>query len=193
MATIGPQLRKAREAKGVTISEAAHKTKILPQILEDLEKDDFKRMAAPMYTRGFIKIYSEYLGLDPEAMLAEWAGEEPAETRETPEQPSAGRRWRLPPWIRNLPANIRFGRFAKKKLTPRLRLTLIIASAAAVLVLLLLLILSSCGASRGIPAETALPAERGSNLIAPPPEVYLEGPDTVRTDIRTREGGEAPE
>ena len=30
-----------------------------------MERDDFSRMAAPIYAKGFIRLYAEYLGLDP--------------------------------------------------------------------------------------------------------------------------------
>lgn len=39
------------------------------EILEQLEADEFDRLAAPAYTKGFLKLYSEYLGLDSQAMV----------------------------------------------------------------------------------------------------------------------------
>ena len=53
---IGPTLRQAREAKGMTTSEVARVTRMMVQLVEDLEKDDFGRIAAPIYGRGFIKL-----------------------------------------------------------------------------------------------------------------------------------------
>jgi len=70
MATIGEQFKAAREAKGASESEAATATKILTKIIVAMEADDFSVMAAPTYAKGFIRLYAEYLGLDPDPLVA---------------------------------------------------------------------------------------------------------------------------
>ncbi len=70
MNSLGSQLRTAREAKGVTPSEAAEATHIKVQIIEDLEQNRFHRTYAPIYAKGFIRLYAEYLGLAPSDLLA---------------------------------------------------------------------------------------------------------------------------
>ena len=72
MATIGQQFKAAREAKGASESEAATATKILTKIIVAMEADDFSVMAAPTYAKGFIRLYAEYLGLDPDPLVAEY-------------------------------------------------------------------------------------------------------------------------
>ena len=72
MATLGQILKEAREKKGVTASQAAAATRMKIQTVEALERDDFSRMAAPMYSKGFIKLYAEYLGLDPAPLVREY-------------------------------------------------------------------------------------------------------------------------
>ena len=72
MATLGQILKEAREKKGVTASQAAAATRMKIQVVEALERDDFSRMAAPMYAKGFLKLYSEYLGLDPAPLIREY-------------------------------------------------------------------------------------------------------------------------
>ena len=69
---LGKTLRQAREEKGLTISQVAEATRMMTQIIEDLEREDFRRIAAPIYGRGFIKLYAEYLGLDPEPLIQEF-------------------------------------------------------------------------------------------------------------------------
>lgn len=69
--SIGRQLREARERKGVSLSEAAAATRIKPTQLEAMERGDFSSMAAPLYLKGFIKIYSKYLHLDTESLIQE--------------------------------------------------------------------------------------------------------------------------
>jgi len=42
------------------------------QQIEALEREDFSRIAAPIYGRGFVKLYCEALGLDPQPLVAEF-------------------------------------------------------------------------------------------------------------------------
>ena len=72
MGTVGETLRNARLAKGVTASQAALVTRIKVQTIECLENDDFSKLAAPIYCKGFIKIYAEYLGLDPAPLIDQY-------------------------------------------------------------------------------------------------------------------------
>lgn len=69
MEDIGPIFKAARLKKKVTASQAAAATRMKVQHVEALERGDFSRMAAPMYAKGFIKIYAEYLGLDPMPLI----------------------------------------------------------------------------------------------------------------------------
>ena len=70
--SFGQTLRAAREAKGITPSELAKRTHILVQIVEGLENEDFRKIAAPIYGRGFVKLYCETVGLDPKPFQAEF-------------------------------------------------------------------------------------------------------------------------
>ena len=72
MATLGEQFKAARQAKGALESEAATATKILTKVIIAMEADDFSVMAAPTYAKGFIRLYAEYLGLDPDPLVAEY-------------------------------------------------------------------------------------------------------------------------
>lgn len=72
MPTLGQTLRAAREQKKVTASQAAAATRIKVQHIEALEGDDFSQIAAPMYAKGFIRLYADYLGLDPAPMIREY-------------------------------------------------------------------------------------------------------------------------
>ena len=72
MLEFGKTLRAAREAKGITISQIAEKTHMLVQIVEGLEKEDFTKIVAPIYGRGFVKLYCEAVGLDSRALVEEF-------------------------------------------------------------------------------------------------------------------------
>jgi len=67
--SIGETLREARHNKRATLEDASRATKIKFDILEQLEADEFDRIAAPAYTKGFLKLYSEYLGLDSHTII----------------------------------------------------------------------------------------------------------------------------
>ena len=72
MIEFGETLRKAREAKGLSTSDIANKTHIMVQLVEALEREDFSRIVAPIYGRGFVKLYCETVGLDPKPLVAEF-------------------------------------------------------------------------------------------------------------------------
>jgi cytoskeletal protein RodZ len=81
MATLGEQLRTAREAKGLTQAEAGDATNILTKVIAALEDDDFSDIAAPTYAKGFIRLYAGSLGLDPVPFIQEYLEKNPAKPR----------------------------------------------------------------------------------------------------------------
>lgn len=87
MASIGKTFREAREKKGVDLSRAAAQTRILHKHLEMMEHDDFSRMPAPMYAKGFIRMYAEYLGIDPAPLIQEYLEVHLGESSGRPETP----------------------------------------------------------------------------------------------------------
>jgi cytoskeletal protein RodZ len=72
MQTIGEQLRLARLARDASIAEAAKATAMRGRYLEALEADDFDALPSPVQTRGFLRNYAAYLGLDPADLLAQF-------------------------------------------------------------------------------------------------------------------------
>lgn len=72
MIEFGKTLRQAREAKGLTPEDIAEKTHMMIQQVVDLENDNFNRIAAPIYGRGFVRLYCEQVGLDPKPMIEEF-------------------------------------------------------------------------------------------------------------------------
>ncbi len=69
MIEFGQTLRKAREAKGLTQRQIANTTHLMLQIIDDLENEKFSKIAAPIYGRGYVKIYCEVLGIEPAPLL----------------------------------------------------------------------------------------------------------------------------
>lgn len=72
MIEFGATLRAAREAKGITPAQLAQSTHLMIQQIEALEREDFSKIAAPIYGRGFVRLYCEAVGLDPQPLIAEF-------------------------------------------------------------------------------------------------------------------------
>lgn len=62
----GPLLRQIREAVGVELREVAERSKIGMAYLQALENEQFQRLPAQVYVRGFLAEYARALGLDAE-------------------------------------------------------------------------------------------------------------------------------
>lgn len=69
---LGQHLRKARESRKLTTSQVAAATHMKMQTVEAIEQEDFSRMPAAIYCKGFIKLYAEYMGMDPDPLTREY-------------------------------------------------------------------------------------------------------------------------
>ena len=65
MPTLGDALREARASRNLTLGEVEEATKIRKKYLQALEEEDYAALPAPVYARGFLQAYAEYLGIDP--------------------------------------------------------------------------------------------------------------------------------
>jgi cytoskeletal protein RodZ len=66
---LGAVLRTAREAKFIDLARVERDTKIRIRYLAALERGDYRDLPEPIYTRGFLRNYGLYLGLDPEYLV----------------------------------------------------------------------------------------------------------------------------
>ena len=69
---IGPLLEKKRLEKGLSLKEAEQATKIRTRYLQGLEREDPTALPDPVYARGFLKTYANFLGLDGEQLSREF-------------------------------------------------------------------------------------------------------------------------
>ncbi len=67
--TLGGILAEARQAKGVTLEQAASATRVRLHVLTALEEDRAAELPAPVYARGYLRTYASYLEIDPERLL----------------------------------------------------------------------------------------------------------------------------
>ncbi len=63
-------LKNKRESLGKDLNTVSVDTKIQKRFLEYIEKDQYEKFDSEVFVSGFIKIYSKYLGLDVEKLLA---------------------------------------------------------------------------------------------------------------------------
>jgi cytoskeleton protein RodZ len=63
-ASIGEQLRLAREERGMPLREICDQTRISVHYLEAIEADDYKRLPGGVFNRSFIKAYAKCVGYD---------------------------------------------------------------------------------------------------------------------------------
>lgn len=65
----GRSLAEARAARGLTVTEVAHRLKFAPRQIEALEADRYDALAGPAFARGMARAYAKLLGIDAEAIV----------------------------------------------------------------------------------------------------------------------------
>ncbi|MFD1611095.1 helix-turn-helix domain-containing protein [Sphingomonas tabacisoli] len=68
--TAGADLRAAREAAGMSLSDVAAKTRIPQRHLEAIERDDYNALPSATYGVGFARAYARAVGADEVAVAA---------------------------------------------------------------------------------------------------------------------------
>lgn len=69
LASFGEELRREREIRGISLKEISDATKISKRFLEAIERNDHRVLPAPAFTRGFVRAYANYVGLNAEEMV----------------------------------------------------------------------------------------------------------------------------
>jgi len=72
LASFGEELRREREIRSISLREIADATKISTRFLDAIERNDHRMLPAPAFTRGFIRAYARYLGLNAEEMVTRY-------------------------------------------------------------------------------------------------------------------------
>jgi cytoskeleton protein RodZ len=67
--TLGAFLREHRERINVSLEDVTESTKISLPILRAIEEDDYDRLPAEAFCRGFYSMYADFLQLNPEEIL----------------------------------------------------------------------------------------------------------------------------
>lgn len=67
--SFGEELRRERELRGISLREVAESTKISLRYLSALEQNRFDSLPGGVFTKGFVKAYAQFIGLDPEGTV----------------------------------------------------------------------------------------------------------------------------
>jgi transcriptional regulator with XRE-family HTH domain len=75
---VATTLREAREARGLTVSDAAKATRIWERYLQALEANaPLQEFPAPVYARSFLRAYAEFLELDTDGIVRRFDEDHP--------------------------------------------------------------------------------------------------------------------
>lgn len=80
--SVGDCLRRAREARGDSLADAAQALRIGVRQVEAMEHDDWSALPGTPFVRGFVRNYARWLGQDGDALVAQ------IETADLPDSPT---------------------------------------------------------------------------------------------------------
>lgn len=108
-AAIGEQLRQRRSNLELTLAEVEQNTHIPEHYVDRLERGDFDSFPSPTQARGMLSNYADFLGMDSNALLLEYAEalqqrfqKRQAALPPKPKPPQPKLVFRAPPWLTNL-------------------------------------------------------------------------------------------
>ena len=68
----GDRLANTRKEKELSVNQVAREIKIEPRVIEMIENNDFESIGAPVFVKGYLRQYSELVGLDPELIIEKY-------------------------------------------------------------------------------------------------------------------------
>ena len=69
---LGNELHEARQRRDLTLDQAEKQTRIRAKYLEALEQGNYTVLPTPVQTRGFLRNYARFLGLDGDLVVAQY-------------------------------------------------------------------------------------------------------------------------
>ncbi len=84
---IGEAFREARRRRQVELAEAERATRIRPRYLRAIEAEEWDALPGGVYTRGFIRAYASFLGLDGDRLAEDYRESVEGASREWPQLP----------------------------------------------------------------------------------------------------------
>ncbi len=69
---IGGRLRRARQQRGLSLQDAAGRTKLSIGVLQAIERNDFESLPGGIYRKGYLRSLAGEVGLDPKEIAADY-------------------------------------------------------------------------------------------------------------------------
>lgn len=76
----GSSMRRAREARAISLHQIATATKISNATLEALERNDISRLPGGIFSRAIVRSYAIEVGLDPETTVRDFIAQFPQDS-----------------------------------------------------------------------------------------------------------------
>jgi hypothetical protein len=165
------QLRAERERRGARLEQVAEATKIRTTYLEALEAHDWKALPADVFTRGYVRTYAEYLGLDQEHLLKVYTRERRIAGVEDPSTSEQGQRDATRAVLERL---ARTHGVEARGIGTRIKRIVLVLSGTGVVALAVWTYLHLLGPGRGESTTIEAPSYAERNAVAAPPAPTAE-------------------
>lgn len=70
--TLGEKIRKARENRGISISQVSEQTRIASHHLNAIEENDFSGLPGGIFNKGFVRSFAKCVGVDEQEALNDY-------------------------------------------------------------------------------------------------------------------------
>jgi hypothetical protein len=168
---IGNSLRAARERQGLGYPEIELATKIRAKYIRALEEEDFTSIPGDAYIRGFLRTYAEYLGLDSDLYVDEYASRF------------------ITSWRDELPPRPERRRIRTRERRPERRAVLLVLAGIAVVAGLVFMAFRLPGSSTDVPGLGTKQKQQRHSAAAPQLVLRGVGRGTYVEVRRTRASG----
>lgn len=79
---IGLYLKNLREERKIPIAQAAQALKTKIETIQAIEANEFEKIAAPTYVKGYLRSYANFLDIDSESILMEYNKKYPSSSKQ---------------------------------------------------------------------------------------------------------------
>ena len=68
--SVGSQLRRAREQRGLTVSDVANAQHLRLAVIQAIENGEYQQIDSELFLKGYVRAYAKQVGLDADAIVA---------------------------------------------------------------------------------------------------------------------------
>jgi len=66
---VGQQLKRAREAKGLSVSAVAEQQHLRPSVVQAIEAGDYEKIDTELFLKGYVRAYARQVGLNADTVI----------------------------------------------------------------------------------------------------------------------------